>query len=226
MSEEESVLVAEGLHHGFVQDAGKKLEILNNLNLDVHRGESVAILGHSGSGKSTLLSLLAGLDHPHQGEVTLAGRNLQEMSEEALTIYRAAHLSIIFQQFHLVGHLSALENVMLPLEIRKDPRFLEKGDEALRRVGLLDRAGHRPSQLSGGEKQRIALARAWITEPDVVLADEPSGNLDEATGNRVMDLLFDLVKEKNTALVLVTHNSDLAKRCSRILHLKGGALVS
>lgn len=202
-----------------------KVEVLKGLDFTIKKGEQVALVGKSGSGKSTLLSLLAGLDHPDAGTITLENQNLSLLSEKSVTNYRARHIGIVFQQFHLVSTLTALENVMLPLELLKIPGAKERALTLLENVGLTSRKDHLPSQLSGGESQRVAIARALATNPSVLFADEPSGNLDEETGEKVMKLLFDLVEKSGTTLVLVTHDPELAHRCQRIIHLEHG-LVS
>jgi putative ABC transport system ATP-binding protein len=218
-----TILKASGLSKAF-QQGGTSVQVLQNLELEVTQGETVAIVGQSGSGKSTLLSLLAGLDSPTSGSVELAGRALGAMSEEELTAYRARHLGIVFQQFHLMSNLTAAENISLPLEIARNAQAAQKAKLALEQVGLAHRADHFPHQLSGGEKQRVAIARALVISPSVLLADEPSGSLDTATGNQVMKLLFDLVSRQNMTLVLVTHNEELVKLCQRKLTLRGGRL--
>lgn len=202
-----------------------RLEVLKGINLTVHKGETVALVGKSGSGKSTLLSLLAGLDKIDVGEIKMNGQELSKMSEKELTQFRAAHIGIVFQQFHLVSTLSALENVLLPLELLKRKDSMEIATQLIESVGLTSRAHHLPSELSGGESQRVAIARALATSPTILFADEPSGNLDEETGEKVMNLLFDMVKKTGTTLVLVTHDLDLARRCSRSIHLEHGSLV-
>jgi putative ABC transport system ATP-binding protein len=201
------------------------IEVLRGIDLQLAVGETLAILGQSGSGKSTLLSLLAGLDHPTQGSIHINGQNMSTMSEEHLAAFRARSLGIVFQQFHLMAHLTALENVMLPLELAKDPKALEKGRDALEKVALGSRQSHFPSQLSGGERQRVAIARAFVVGPRLLLADEPSGNLDQRTGLQVVQLLFDLVDRLKTTLILVTHNEELAQRCHRQVHLVDGKLA-
>jgi predicted ABC-type transport system involved in lysophospholipase L1 biosynthesis ATPase subunit len=215
---------AEGLHKTYDQ-AGTPVEVLKGLDLEVKAGETVAILGQSGSGKSTLLSLLAGLDSPTRGAVTLADRAIGGMSEGELAKFRARHLGIVFQQFHLMSYLSALENVRLPLELARLPEGDPTSRELLEKVGLAHRLEHLPSQLSGGEKQRVAIARAMIARPRCLLADEPSGNLDRRTGEEVMDLLFAQVRSSGMAMVLVTHNEPLADRCDRKLALRDGRLA-
>ncbi len=192
--------------------------------LEVSEGETVAIVGQSGSGKSTLLSLLAGLDRPTRGQVRIAGQDIAALSEDELTAFRARHLSIVFQQFHLMSFLSALENVSLPLEIAAETGSLGQARRTLEAVGLAHRLEHLPSQLSGGEKQRVAIARAMVTRPKILLADEPSGNLDSETGAQVMETLFNQVRSSRMAMVLVTHNDELASRCDRKLRLVNGKL--
>ncbi len=202
-----------------------KLEIINDLNLELEKGSTLAILGQSGSGKSTLLSLLSGLDQPDDGKIILDGMDLGRLGESELTDLRAKKIGIIFQNFHLLPHLSALENVALSLEILKMDKPFEVAKKWLSRVGLSSREDHFPDQLSGGEKQRVAIARALSISPDLILADEPSGSLDEETGDKVMDLIFGLVREENSTLILVTHNKELAKNCEKTVHLNGGKLV-
>jgi putative ABC transport system ATP-binding protein len=201
------------------------LAILSDVSLAIGRGESVAVMGASGAGKSTLLALLAGLDEPTAGTVHLADRELTALDEDGRAAVRARHVGFVFQSFHLVPSLTAVENVMLPLELsgRRDAR--PAALEVLGRVGLAGRVGHYPRQLSGGEQQRVAIARAFVTRPDVLFADEPTGNLDAATGGRIMDLLFGLNAETGTTLVLVTHDRALADRCGRIIELDAGRIV-
>ena len=216
-------LVARNLaksHH----QAERKIEILKGLSLEVAEGESVAIVGKSGSGKSTLLSLLAGLSPVDEGQILLSGHELTGMSETELARLRARHMGIIFQQFQLVSTLTALENIMLPAEILRLPDAFERAQQLLERVGLSERRHHFPQQLSGGEQQRVAIARALCASPSVLLADEPTGNLDTETAKAVTPMLFDLAKENKTALILVTHDPELAQRCSRVLRLEGGKL--
>lgn len=201
-----------------------KVEVLKGLDFTIQKGERVALTGKSGSGKSTLLSLLAGLDAPDAGSISIDQKNISEMNERDLTHYRARHIGIVFQQFHLVSTLTALENVLLPLEMLKLEGARERAESLLASVNLAHRMNHLPSQLSGGESQRVAIARALAIRPAILFADEPSGNLDEETGDKVMDLLFDLVKTSGTTLVLVTHDPELAHRCERIIHLEHGRL--
>ena len=201
------------------------IEVLRGIDLEASPGDSVAIVGASGSGKSTLLSLLAGLDLPTSGSIEVAGRDLVTMSEGELARYRASQLGIVFQQFHLMSGLTALENVSLPLDLEGVPDAEERAAAVLEQVGLRERATHRPGVLSGGECQRVAIARALVVEPAVLLADEPSGSLDPRTGETVEELLFDLTERRRTSLVLVTHSESLAARCDRCLQLVDGRLV-
>lgn len=201
------------------------VEVLKGINLEIKKGETIALLGKSGSGKSTLLSLLSGLDTPDSGEILMDGKNISFLTEKELTSFRAQNMGIVFQQFHLVSTLSALENVLLPLELLKRSGAMERATLLLDQVGLSSRKEHLPSQLSGGESQRVAIARAMAISPKILFADEPSGNLDEETGEHVMDLLFKMVKESETTMVLVTHDRDLAKKCSRVIHLEHGGIV-
>ena len=201
------------------------LAILSDVSLAISRGETVAVMGASGAGKSTLLALLAGLDEPTSGSVHLAGSDLTALDEDGRAAVRARHVGFVFQSFHLVPSLTALENVMLPLELarRRDARAAAL--EVLGRVGLAGRVGHYPRQLSGGEPQRVAIARAFVTRPAVLFADEPTGNLDAATGERIMELLFGLNAETGATLVLVTHDQALAARCGRVIRLDAGRVV-
>jgi putative ABC transport system ATP-binding protein len=220
----ESVLKTENVGKQVSSPEGP-LTILADINLNIAPGESVAIVGASGAGKSTLLALLAGLDEPSSGRVWLNGAELTELDEDGRAAVRARHVGFVFQSFHLVPSLTAVENVMLPLELagRRDARSAAL--DVMGKVGLVARKGHYPRQLSGGEQQRVAIARAFVTRPAVLFADEPTGNLDTATGERVMDLLFDLNSAAATTLVLVTHDKQLAGRCSRIIHLDAGRMV-
>jgi len=201
------------------------LAILDEVSIAISRGETVAVMGASGAGKSTLLALLAGLDEPTSGRVRLAGNDLTALDEDGRAAVRARHVGFVFQSFHLVPSLTALENAMLPLELagRADARAIAL--EVLAKVGLAGRVGHYPRQLSGGEQQRVAIARAFVTRPDVLFADEPTGNLDAATGARIMDLLFGLNADAGATLVLVTHDRELAARCGRVIHLDAGRVV-
>jgi putative ABC transport system ATP-binding protein len=201
------------------------LAILSDVSLAITRGETVAVMGASGAGKSTLLALLAGLDEPTSGTVRLAGNELTQLDEDGRAAVRARHVGFVFQSFHLVPSLTALENAMPPLELagRADARAAAL--EVLAKVGLAERVGHYPRQLSGGEQQRVAIARAFVTRPDVLFADEPTGNLDSATGTRIMDLLFGLNEDAGATLVLVTHDHELAARCGRVIRLDAGRIA-
>jgi putative ABC transport system ATP-binding protein len=203
-----------------------QLTILADVSLSVRAGETLAIVGASGAGKSTLLALLAGLDSPSTGRVSIAGVDLTELDEDGRAAIRGKHVGFVFQSFHLIPSLTAVENVMLPLELggRRDAR--EVALAALGQVGLTPRQAHYPKQLSGGEQQRVAIARAFVTHPAVLFADEPTGNLDTATGQRITDLLFDLNRSTGSTLVLVTHDRTLAARCNRILELDAGHTVN
>ena len=206
------------------QQGNHKIKVLEGLHLEVIKGEKVAILGPSGCGKSTLLSLLAGLDNPGSGTVEIDGTDLAKINEDQLSQTRSEKLGIVFQQYHLMRNLTAVENVGLPLEILGTADFADRARRALKQVGLKERATHFPSEMSGGECQRVAIARALVTRPSLILADEPSGNLDQKTGDEVMDILFNLCMKHTISLVLVTHNRELADRCDRSLLLKEGAL--
>lgn len=202
----------------------RDLTVLQEVSLDVTAGQSVAIVGPSGSGKTTLLALAAGLDRPSQGTVTLNGTGLHELSEDALAKLRNTLTGFVFQSFRLIPSLTALENVMVPAEIQGNPAAREQAAHWLQRVGLQERLSHYPAQLSGGEQQRVAIARAFINQPQIIFADEPTGNLDEATGHHVLDLLFDLNRHQGTTLLLVTHDLDLTRRVDRVVALKGGRI--
>ena len=200
------------------------LTILDDVSFQVNQGQSIAVVGVSGAGKSTLLGLMAGLDVPSHGEVRVNGLNLSSMDEDGRAAVRADHVGFVFQSFHLIPALTALENVMLPLELsgHRNPR--KAATEALTEVGLGSRISHYPRQLSGGEKQRVAIARAFVIDPKVLFADEPTGNLDQRTGESIIDMLFNLNQQSGATLVLVTHDLDLARRCDRILFMEGGRL--
>lgn len=201
-----------------------QLEILCDIDLSIFGGESVAIVGPSGSGKSTLLGILAGLDTPSSGKVLLNGEDFFQLDEDGRAGRRGALIGFVFQSFQLLPSLSALENVMLPLELNGLPRAVETATDVLQRVGLGARLHHYPRQLSGGEQQRVAIARAFAPKPKLLLADEPTGNLDSRTGGQVIDLLFELNKERQTTLVLVTHDENLARRCSRRVVMQSGSM--
>ena len=201
------------------------VEVLRNISLSVEQGETVGLVGPSGSGKSSLLMLLGGLERATSGSVQVLGNDLGTMNEDALARFRREHMGVVFQSFHLIPTMTALENVATPLELAGARDAKERAHGELESVGLADRAGHYPSQLSGGEQQRVALARAGVARPDILLADEPTGNLDGTTGHVIMDLLFHLNQRHGTTLVLVTHASDLAARCSRVVELRDGQVV-
>ena len=202
------------------------LTILDDVSFSIASGESVAVVGPSGAGKSTLLALLAGLDLPTSGHVELNGINLSSLDEDGRALLRAEHVGFVFQSFHLVPSLNALENVMLPLELAGHEQARDAARDLIGKVGLAQRWSHYPAQLSGGEKQRVAIARAFATEPAVLFADEPTGNLDTRTGARIMELMFELNQTSSTTLILVTHDNELAERCDRVLALDTGRLVS
>lgn len=207
------------------QQGDQKIDVLKGLEVEIPDGQLVSILGRSGSGKSTLLSLLAGLESADSGEIIVDGRDLVSMSEKELTAFRAQKISLVFQQYHLVSHLSALENVALPLEILGRPNGEAKAEVLLQELGLGHRLHHTPGQLSGGECQRVAIARALVVEPKVLLADEPSGNLDVHTGDKVMDLFFEIAKKHRITTVLVTHSESLAERCEKSYRLDEGVFT-
>ncbi|WP_421684330.1 ABC transporter ATP-binding protein [Stutzerimonas urumqiensis] len=219
-----AILSARNLNK-VVPSAEGALQILSDLTLTLDKGDSLAIVGTSGSGKSTLLGLLAGLDLPSSGEVSLAGHSLTGLNEDQRAQLRAEHVGFVFQSFQLLDSLDALENVMLPLELEGATDARQRASALLERVGLSARLHHYPRQLSGGEQQRVALARAFAADPDVLFADEPTGNLDSQTGAHITDLLFELNRERGTTLVLVTHDERLARRCERQLRLEAGRVV-
>jgi putative ABC transport system ATP-binding protein len=200
------------------------IPILLGVDLAVQPGEAVSVVGASGSGKSTLLGILAGLDLPSGGKVSLLGSDLGQLDEDGRAALRAGRVGFVFQAFHLLPGLTALDNVALPLELHGQHEARVRAAELLQRVGLAERAGHYPNQLSGGEQQRVAVARAFAGEPEILFADEPTGNLDAATGARIIDILFELRAEQGTSLVLVTHDHDLAERCDRQYRLANGRL--
>jgi putative ABC transport system ATP-binding protein len=216
-----------------VKDLGKQvftqegeLKILQAINFTIEAGETVAITGESGSGKSTLLSLLAGLDQPSDGSINIDGQLLSELDEDGLASFRAKRIGFVFQSFHLLASLSALENVMLPMDLAGLSDSEQQAMILLKQVGLQDRVKHYPRQLSGGEQQRVAIARAFASNPQILFADEPTGNLDSKTGTTVADLLFELNQNRETTLVLVTHDEKLAQRCNQQLVLEAGHLIS
>jgi putative ABC transport system ATP-binding protein len=205
--------------------AGTELEILKGIDLEIKGGESVAIIGTSGSGKSTLLGLMAGLDEASGGRVVIDDTDLSQLDEDQRALFRGETVGFVFQSFQLLPALTALENVMLPLELKDQPDAREQAEQFLARVGLTDRAHHYPRQMSGGEQQRVAIARAFAARPAILFADEPTGNLDTKTGAHIIDLLFELNREEGTTLVLVTHEQRLAERCQRTLCLEAGQMV-
>ena len=204
----------------------KNLTVLADVSFEVEKGSTFAIVGPSGSGKTTLLGLCAGLDHPTAGSVELCGQNLQGLDEDERAELRRKEVGFIFQNFQLLPTLTALENVIVPLELQGEKNPQKTGMELLQKVGLADRSHHYPSQLSGGEQQRVALARAFSNKPSILFADEPTGNLDDATGDKVVDLMFQLNKEAGTTLVIITHDLELANKTQQILRLKGGKIIS
>ena len=225
MSMADTVLKAEKISRQVSSPEGT-LTILAQVDLAIAAGETVAIVGASGAGKSTLLALLAGLDEPSSGQVWLNGAELTALDEDGRAAVRARHVGFVFQSFHLVPSLTAIENVMLPLELAGLPNAREAAAEVLAKVNLSPRREHYPRQLSGGEQQRVAIARAFVTSPAVLFADEPTGNLDAATGERIIDLLFELNRAAHTTLVVVTHDQAIAQRCGRIIRIEAGRIVS
>ncbi len=201
------------------------VDILRGVSLGVEAGETVGLVGPSGSGKSTLLMILAGLEQPTDGTIRVAGADLGAMDEDALAVFRRGNIGIVFQSFHLIPTMTALENVAVPLELARRPGAFASAEAALGDVGLDHRLDHYPSQLSGGEQQRVALARALVMRPRVLLADEPTGNLDGATGTQIIELLFNLHKDYETTLFLITHDASLAARCDRVLHMADGRIT-
>lgn len=219
-----SILRVTDLSKSYQSGSGS-LTVLDQVSFDLQRGETFSIVGPSGSGKTTLLGLCAGLDRASSGSVELCGIKLDALNEDDRARVRNEHIGFIFQNFQLLPTLTALENVMVPLELRGEKGVAKKSKELLERVGLGDRIHHYPAQLSGGEQQRVALARAFSNDPEILFADEPTGNLDEETGKKVEELLFSINKEQGTTLVLVTHNMELARKTGRILRLKGGRVI-
>jgi putative ABC transport system ATP-binding protein len=224
MSIAETVLKAEKITKQVSSPEGT-LTILAEVDLEIAAGETVAIIGASGAGKSTLLALLAGLDEPSSGRVWLNGSELTTLDEDGRAAVRARHVGFVFQSFHLVPSLTAVENVMLPLELAGQPKARDAASDVLAKVNLSARREHYPRQLSGGEQQRVAIARAFVTRPAVLFADEPTGNLDSQTGTRIIDLLFELNRETKTTLIVVTHDITIANRCGRIIRLDAGHIV-
>ncbi|MEQ8549158.1 MAG: ABC transporter ATP-binding protein [Cyclobacteriaceae bacterium] len=219
-----SILSVENLFKTF-QNGPKEVKVLDNINFSVEEGDSLSIVGPSGSGKTTLLGLCAGLDKPTNGQVTLSSTLLNKLSEDEMAQIRNQYVGFIFQNFQLIPTLTALENVMVPLELRGEKNIKNISAELLGRVGLGDRLDHYPTQLSGGEQQRVAIARAFSNKPKILFADEPTGNLDEETSASIEKLLFEINKEQGTTLVLVTHDNELAAKTNHILRLKGGKVI-
>ncbi|MBK9324198.1 MAG: ABC transporter ATP-binding protein [Bdellovibrionaceae bacterium] len=217
-------LIVKNLCKSFYQ-GDDKVPVLQSVNAEIKNGEIVAIVGESGSGKSTLLSLLAGLDRADEGQVIVDSFDLSKLDERSLTKFRGENIGIVFQQYHLVSHLTALENVMLPMEILKKDEAQERAHSLLKELGLEHRLHQFPSRMSGGECQRVAIARALAVRPKIILADEPSGNLDVQTGEKVMDTFFNIIKKYQMTTILVTHSEPLAKRCQKVLRLFQGQLL-
>ena len=224
MYEVEPIITAKNLGKR-VETVDGSLDILTSVELSIKPGETLAVVGSSGSGKSTLLGLLAGLDVPTEGKIILVGSAITELDEDGRALIRAKHVGFVFQSFQLLGNLTSLENVMLPLELLGNRNAKSAAQTMLERVELGHRLKHYPNQLSGGEQPRVALARAFVTKPSILFADEPTGNLDSRTGAHIIDLLFELNRELNTTLVLVTHDPALAKRCGRSIKLEAGRVV-
>lgn len=218
-----SILAIRNLSKTY-QSGSRRLTVLENVNFEIQAGETISIVGPSGSGKTTLLGLCAGLDSGSTGSVVLNGQALEKLNEDQRAAVRNKDVGFIFQNFQLLPTLTALENVMVPLELKKRKDAKEKALELLEKVGLKDRATHYPTQLSGGEQQRVSIARAFANEPKILFADEPTGNLDTETGEMIERLIFDMNKEKGTTLILVTHDLDLAAKTQRIIHIKGGKI--
>jgi len=222
---EENILSIESVHKIY-KSAGKELKVLDDIHLAVAKGSTVAITGPSGSGKTTLLGLCAGLDRPSSGTVKLNGVSLEELSEDERAAVRNRYVGFIFQNFQLLPTLTALENVMVPMELRGEKNIRSSAMELLAKVGLAERSHHYPVQLSGGEQQRVSLARAFSSKPAILFADEPTGNLDAETSSKIEKLLFDLNAEAGTTLIIVTHDPELAMRTSRIIRIKGGRIIA
>lgn len=218
------ILTVDDINKSYPQADSGRLNVINHISFDIRKGETVAVTGQSGSGKTTLLSLLAGLETPDSGRIILEDVDMNSMNEDRLARFRARKIGIIFQQFHLMPHLTAAENISLPLEILKSEDIAPKTDLVLEQVKLSHRRNHLPSRLSGGECQRVAIARALAVKPAILLADEPTGNLDNQTGRQVVDLLFELVHSIDMTLIMVTHNLELAALCQRQLLIEGGAI--
>jgi putative ABC transport system ATP-binding protein len=225
MSEANPIIETRNLTRRF-QSGQKTITVLDDVTLSIARGEFVAVMGPSGSGKSTLLALLAGLDRPSEGSVSVDGEPIEAMGEDGLALLRRRKIGFVFQSFQLLSNFTATENVMLPLELLGAPSPRKRADELLARVGLEGRGHHYPTQLSGGEQQRVALARAFAPDPPVLMADEPTGNLDAETGSRIVELMFELNREQGATLLLVTHDESISQRCQRTLRLAAGRLLN
>ncbi len=208
-----------------LQSDSGPVQVLSDIDLNINRGETICVVGPSGSGKTSLLMVIAGLEPATGGSLTSVGHDLGALGEDDLARYRRDHVGIVFQEFHLIPTMTALENVAIPLEFSGQGDAFARAEEELRAVGLGHRVEHYPGQLSGGEQQRVALARSFVTQPDILLADEPTGSLDQATGHKVLDLLFELKERSDATLILVTHSSALAARCSRLVRLVDGSIV-
>jgi len=224
MTNEVKAVEVKALHIELGRDASR-VHVLNGIDLTITQGEAVGLVGPSGSGKSTLLMAMAGLEQAGSGHIIIAGQNIEAMSEDELARFRGRHIGIVFQSFHLIETMTALENVAVPLELAGHSDPYTRAKHELKAVGLKDRLSHYPSELSGGEQQRVAIARALAPDPTLLLADEPTGNLDEANGATIVDLLFTLRQERNMTLILVTHDLRLAARCDRTIHLNSGKIV-
>ncbi|MBA5778686.1 ABC transporter ATP-binding protein [Stappia sp. F7233] len=217
------VIALKGVHLSLGSGAGR-VHILKGVDLTIGRGRSVGLVGPSGSGKSTLLMVMAGLERADTGEVEVAGERLTRLGEDALARFRGRNVGIVFQSFHLVPNMTALENVAVPLELAGDNRAFEKAKAELAAVGLGERLNHYPAQLSGGEQQRVAVARALVVEPAILIADEPTGNLDDATGAQIIELMFEACSRRGMTLVLVTHDLQLARRCDQVVRVRSGTI--
>ncbi|MEN9754220.1 MAG: hypothetical protein RLZ07_602 [Pseudomonadota bacterium] len=225
MTNEVKAVEVKALHIELGRDASR-VHVLNGIDLSITQGEAVGLVGPSGSGKSTLLMAMAGLEQAGSGHIIIAGQNIEAMSEDELARFRGRHIGIVFQSFHLIETMTALENVAVPLELAGHSDPYTRAKRELEAVGLKDRFSHYPSELSGGEQQRVAIARALAPDPTLLLADEPTGNLDEANGATIVDLLFNLRRERKMTLILVTHDLRLAARCDRTIHLNSGKIVA
>jgi putative ABC transport system ATP-binding protein len=225
MRENKNIIALDKVSLELISPDGGKLQVINNVSAQIVQGETVSIVGPSGSGKTTLLMLISGVEKPTSGNITVAGVNIVGLDEDGLAEFRKNHVGVVFQNFHLIPTMTAKENVSIALQIAGINNSDQKAEEALKSVGLEHRMSHYPSQLSGGEQQRVALARAFATEPSILLADEPTGNLDSDNGKKVIDLLFDLKEKSGTTLILITHDMNIAKSADRILKIKDGQII-